>query len=46
MLTLFTTLFTEAGRQWRAGQTPDEIQAAVSVSVETVLDMLEHGIGH
>jgi len=45
MLTLFTTLFAEAERRRRAGQTPDEIHAALSAAVETALDMLEHGIG-
>jgi len=45
MLTLFTTLFAEAERRRRAGQSPDEIHAALNAAVETALDLLEHGIG-
>jgi len=45
MLTLVTTLSAEAERRRRAGQSPDEIHAALSGAAETALDMLEHGIG-
>ncbi|MFI5457145.1 MAG: TetR/AcrR family transcriptional regulator [Isosphaerales bacterium] len=45
ILTLVATLFTEAERRRRAGQTPDEIHAVLNSAVDTALDMLEHGIG-
>jgi len=45
MITLFATLFNESERRRRAGQTPDEIHAALNAAVGTALDMLEHGIG-
>ena len=45
VLALYATLFAEGARRQLAGQTSEEIHAALEASAMTGLDLLEYGIG-
>jgi hypothetical protein len=45
VLSLVTTLFTEAERRRRAGQSLKRITNALELAADTALTMLEHGFG-
>ena len=46
VFTVYSTLFLEAERRWRAGERPEKIQAFLSAAAETAVNLLEKGIGN
>ena len=45
VLALYASLFIEAERRRRAGQSPEEVHAYLTSAAEVALRLLEHGIG-